>query len=94
MDGATKLTLLKIDLQISTDKLDAYLDAMLSAAAAAIAREGITIADTAEDGMLVVQYAAYLYRKRREQDTAMPRYLRWMLNNRLLSQRMGGAANG
>lgn len=94
MDGATKLTLLKIDLQISTDKLDAYLDAMLSAAAAAIAREGITIADTAEDGMLVVQYAAYLYRKRREQDTTMPRYLRWMLNNRLLSQQMGGAANG
>ena len=86
MDKATQLSLLKIDLQISTDKLDAFLDVMLDGAAAAIARENIKLSDTEEDGILVVQYAAYLYRKRREQDTAMPRYLRWMLNNRKISE--------
>ena len=86
MDKATQLSLLKIDLQISTDKLDAFLNAMLNGAAAAIARENIKLSDTEEDGILVVQYAAYLYRKRREQDTAMPRYLRWMLNNRKISE--------
>lgn len=81
-----RLTLLRIDLQISTDKLDEYLNALLEASAAAIAREGITIEDNTEDNMLTVQYAAYLYRKRREQDTAMPRYLRWQLNNRKISE--------
>lgn len=86
MDDATKLTLLRMDLQITTDKYNEYLAAVLSAAASAIGREGIALEDTAEDGMLCVQYAAYLYRRRREQDTAMPRYLRWMLNNRKISR--------
>ena len=86
MDKATQLSLLKIDLQISTDKLDAFLHVMLDGAAAAIARENIKLTDSVEDGMLVIQYAAYLYRKRRGQDTAMPRYLRWMLNNRKISE--------
>ncbi|GKH50241.1 hypothetical protein CE91St46_13520 [Eubacteriales bacterium] len=86
MDDATKLTLLRMDLQITTDKYNEYLAAVLSAATSAIEREGIALADTAEDGMLCVQYAAYLYRRRREQDTAMPRYLRWMLNNRKISR--------
>ena len=86
MDKATQLSLLKIDLQISTNKIDSYLGSMLDSAAAAIARENIKLSDTEEDGMLIVQYAAYLYRKRREQDTAMPRYLRWMLNNRKISE--------
>ena len=86
MDDATKLTLLRMDLQITTHKTNEYLAAFLSAATSAIEREGIALADTAEDGMLCVQYAAYLYRRRREQDTAMPRYLRWMLNNRKISR--------
>lgn len=92
MDDATKLTLLRMDLQITTDKYNEYLAAVLSAAAAAIEREGVVLADTAEDGMLCVQYASYLYRRRRDQDTAMPRYLRWTLNNRKISQE--GTPNG
>lgn len=86
MDEATRLMLLKIDLQITTDKMDDYLNALLAGAAAAIAQEGIKLADTTEDGLLTIQYAAYLYRRRREQETAMPRYLRWMLNNRKVSK--------
>jgi len=36
-------------------------------------------------------YAAWLWRKRDTMD-AMPRMLRWMLNNRVFGPRMGGQA--
>ena len=42
--------------------------------------------------MLVEMYAAYLYRRRREENVQMPRMLRWALNNRLFSQK--GEADG
>ena len=84
------LTSLKVDLQISSNSYDAYLKNILELAKAAIAREGITIAETVEDGMLIEMYAAYLYRKRRGENAAMPRSLRYALNNRLMSQKAGG----
>ena len=37
--------------------------------------------------MAVVQYAAYLFRKRAGNETAMPRFLRLRLNNILFSQK-------
>lgn len=83
------LEILKINLQISTDKLDSYLSGLISAAREYIKTEGITLQDTPGDQNLVVMYAAYLYRKRRE-DGPMPRSLRWALNNRLFSQKAGG----
>lgn len=94
------LTVLKTDLKISTTAYDDFLTSMVEAATAAITREGITLNDSIEDGMLVEQYAAYLYRKRNEGDTGysnreggsiFPRHLRWQLNNRLLSEKAGGA---
>ena len=84
------LTALKVDLQISSNSYDAYLKNILELAKAAIAREGIAIAETVEDGMLIEMYAAYLYRKRRGENAAMPRSLRYALNNRLMSQKAGG----
>lgn len=89
MADETNLEILKINLQISTDKLDSYLSGLISAAREYIATEGITLKDTQGDNNLVVMYAAYLYRKRRE-DGPMPRSLRWALNNRLFSQKAGG----
>ncbi|MCI8374855.1 MAG: phage gp6-like head-tail connector protein [Lachnospiraceae bacterium] len=83
------MEILKINLQISTDKLDSYLSGLISAAREYITTEGITLKDTQGDNNLVVMYAAYLYRKRRE-DGPMPRSLRWALNNRLFSQKAGG----
>lgn len=44
---------------------------------------------SAEDGALIEMYAAFLFRKRRETELAMPRMLRWQLNNRLFSQKAG-----
>lgn len=79
---------LKIDLQLSSAALDSYLAQLIVLAKAAIEREGIALqSNSVEDGMLVEMYAAYLYRKRREAVTAMPRMLRWALNNRLFSQK-------
>lgn len=86
------LEILKVDLQVSSSALDLYLLVLITSARAYIAQEGITLADTAQDAMLVEMYAAYLYRRRREENVQMPRMLRWALNNRLFGQK--GAADG
>lgn len=86
-------TVLKVDLQISTDKMDVYLDKVIDAAKSYITTEGINLGCSTGDGMLVEMYSAYLYRRRREENVAMPRMLRWALNNRLFSQK-AGAGNG
>ena len=91
MDKAEKLAILKQDLQMLTTANDEYLGTLLDLAAGAIQREGIKlIEDDTECDMAVVQYAAYLFRKRAAADTTMPRFLRWQLNNLLFSQKAGG----
>lgn len=84
------LSILKMDLQIASAALDSYLAALVASARGFITREGIILTDSAEDGMLIEMYAAYLYRKRREKNAVMPRALRWALNNRGI----GGGKNG
>lgn len=84
---------LKIDLQISTTAMDDYLLNLIDKARMAIKTEGITISDwSIPDGMLVEEYAAYLYRHRRE-GSPMPRMLRYDLNQRLFREK-AGAGNG
>lgn len=81
------LAILKVDLQLSTDAIDDYLSSLIAAAKSYITTEGIHLTDSVGDGQLVVMYAAYMYRKRREANAQMPRMLRWALNNRLFSKR-------
>ena len=84
------LTSLKIDLQISTTAMDEYLFNLMEEAREKIKEEGITLSDSSiSDGMLVEMYAAYLYRHRKS-GNAMPRMLRYALNNRLFSEKAGG----
>lgn len=94
MTQADLLTLLKADLNIlSPDPTRlAQLNHLIEAALQLIAREGVTLQEpfSAEDGQLVVMYAAYLFRKRATGE-AMPRMLRWALNNRIFSEKAGGA---
>lgn len=85
MKDAERLALLKIDLQLMTSAFDGYLTALLGAAREMIAREGARLTDSAEDEQLLRMYAAYLYRKRAEDQPDMPRMLRWALNNRIFS---------
>lgn len=87
MDNESILKILKTDLEISGDSRNEMLNNMIDVAKAAIIREGITLNDSVDDGMLVESYAAFLYRKRREEAISMPRSLRYLLNNRLLSEK-------
>lgn len=88
MTNEDKLKLLKRDLQMLTSSNDEFLSSLLSTAEAAIQREGISLVENDIDiDMAVIQYAAYLFRKRAGNETAMPRFLRWRLNNILFSQK-------
>lgn len=88
MDSAAKLMILKKDLQMITSANDDFLTELLRLAEKAIQREGIVLVkDDIECDMAVIQYAAYLFRKRASAETEMPRFLRWQLNNLLFSQK-------
>ncbi len=93
MTSDEKLVLLKQDLQMLTSANDEFLKSLITTAESAIQREGIMLVENDMDiDMAVVQYAAYLFRKRAGNETAMPRFLRWRLNNILFSQK--GKTNG
>lgn len=89
MTREDQLVMLKHDLERSQTFVgqDEYLLNLLEVAAEKIAEEGIVLTDSIRDGMLCVSYAAYLYRKRAAPETAMPRMLRWDLNQRLFKQK-------
>lgn len=82
------LQMLKIDLGITGTAYDDRLLQILTAAAQMITREGVTLSDSVEDQQLQVAYAAWLWR-RRDSGAEMPRMLRWMLNNRIFSEKAG-----
>lgn len=90
MTAAEILTMTKHNLEIpaSNTMNDEYIANLVDAASSMIAREGITLTDSVEDGNLIVMYAAYLYRKRVD-NSPMPRMLRYALNNRLFSEKVG-----
>lgn len=104
MNKAEKLAILKADLQLLTNTQDEFLGFLLDAAAAAMTREGITDDGTADYNACHISYAAYLFRKRAAStanstlgtgfapaggETAMPRFLRRLMNNILLAQKAG-----
>lgn len=101
MTDAERLELLKLDVMISpsTTAYDDMLSQLLASAAEMIGREGITLDPSrAEDNRLIIGYAAFLFRQRTDEGSkktdggvsrAMPRWLRWALNNRLFSKNAG-----
>ena len=92
MKEAEKLLILKRDLQLRTSSNDEYLSFLLSGAKKLIEQAGITLIDgDANCDMVQIQYAAYLFRRRGGEETSMPRFLRYELNNLLFSQK--GRAN-
>lgn len=83
------LTMTKLNLQIAGSAFDSYLsELIIPAAKQAISQEGISL-DLANlnDCNIVVMYASYLYRRRADTEAAMPRMLRYALNNRLFSEK-------
>ena len=90
MNDSTMLEMLKVDLGISTTAYDNRLAQYLQSALAAIETEGVTV-DTSDvqDVNLVIMYAAWLWNKR-DAGEGMPRNIRWILNNRLFSEKING----
>ena len=89
----TLLTMLKTDLGIlSATVYDERLLSYLASAAESIRQEGAASISPSSplDAQLIVDYAAWLWRKRDSMD-AMPRGLRWRLNHRVLGEKAGGA---
>jgi hypothetical protein len=78
---------LKVDLGITSDAYNDRLIVYLETAQARLAEEGITLTSDTDDSLLVQQYAAWLWSKR-DSGAAMPRMLRWQINNRLFSRKM------
>lgn len=71
-----------------TSANDTLITNLIAMAKKAIATEGIVLTPgNIEHDMLVVQYASYLFRRRAAENTEMPRFLRWQLNNVLFSQK-------
>lgn len=89
MEETTKLQMLKIDLGINTSAYDSRLTQYLASAKAEIEREGIKLTDSVPDENLIVQYAAWMWRKR-DSGEGIPRMIRWQINNRIF----GGDADG
>lgn len=91
MADASLVTMLKVDLGISTTAYDERLGQYLDSAKAEIIREGYAFPETltADDMQMVVMYAAWMWR-RRDNMEAMPRMLRYLLNNRIMQQKMRG----
>lgn len=87
MDDELKLTVLKGNLQKANNADDNYLRELLKQAKALIKREGIVNDNTLDYDMAVVDYAAFLFRKRANSEMSMPRHLRYELNNILFSQK-------
>lgn len=91
-----RMVILKADLQLITDSNDEFLKFCLTSGEAAIAVEGIKNDNSAAYEACVISYAAYLFRKRaastaggKDSETGMPRFLRWQMNNLLMSQKAG-----
>lgn len=85
-----KLLQTDINLLLPDETRVAQLTHIINTAIQFIRREGAALSEpyNAEDGQLIVMYAAYLFRKRATNE-AMPRMLRWALNNRIFSGKAG-----
>lgn len=92
----TLLTMLEYNLEIIMDYMDAdaktqketQLGYYIDSAVDFIEREGVTIDyEKIGDLMLITMYAQYLYDKRMDGVSVMPRALRYELNNRLFQEK-------
>lgn len=91
------LTMLEYNLELNFSFYDAEAKAQkeaqlkfyIDSAIGFIEREGITLDyKKTDDLMLIVMYAAYLYDKRMDGVSVMPRALRYNLNNRLFQEKI------
>jgi S-adenosylmethionine synthetase len=84
----TLLNLLKLDLGITHQLRDSFFIQLLNGTIQEIERRGITIdKNSADDQMLVVDYACWTYRKRQE-DIPLATNIQHRLRNRIIQERI------
>lgn len=84
----TLLNLLKIDLGITHNLRDAFFIQLIQGSIEEIERRGITLdLKSADDQMLIVDYAAWVYRKRQE-DIPLANNIQYRLRNRIIVERV------
>ena len=72
-----------------TSAQDNYLGFLINSSKKNLAETGITLdLNESDDVNLVVMHAAYLFRKRAEDNPVMPRMLQFAIHNRLMSEKM------
>lgn len=89
MTAANLLTKMKLDLGISSDAFNERLTDKLNSAIQRIQAEGCTLTDSESDQDLVLMYAEWLWLYRID-GAAMPRMIRYALNNRVLGPHAAG----
>lgn len=85
MNHEQMLASLKVDLGITTTAYDERLTQYIQRAAEEIEREGVTLSSSISDRDLVINYAAWMWRKR-DTGEGIPRMIRWQINNRLFGK--------
>ena len=84
----TLLQLFKIDLGITHNMRDAFFINLINGSIKEIERRGITLdLKSADDQMLIVDYAAWVYRKRQE-DIPLAANIQHRLRNRIIKERI------
>jgi hypothetical protein len=84
----TLLHLLKIDLGITHNLRDAFFISLINGSIKEIERRGIKLnQNSADDQMLIVDYAAWTYRKRQE-DIPLADNIQHRLRNRIIKERI------
>jgi hypothetical protein len=84
----TLLNLLKLDLGITHNLRDAFFIQLLSGTIKEIERRGITVdKNSADDQMLIVDYASWTYRKRQE-DIPLANNIQHRIRNRIIKERI------
>lgn len=84
----TVLNLFKLDIGITHNLRDAYFISLLKGCLQEIARRGITLdLNSADDQILLSDYAAWSYRKRQE-DTPLANNIQHRLRNRIIKERI------
>ena len=91
-----RLTLLKSNLDRPGYPDTNYLLHLLHQAEAMCNTEGVDTSDKEDIRVnnLIIDYAAYLFRKRGGEETGMPRFLTMERNNLLFAQKMAGGGSG
>lgn len=84
----TLLNLLKLDLGITHNLRDAFFMKLLDGTMQEIKRRGITLdLNSADDQMLVVDYACWMYRNR-QLDVPLANNIQHRIRNRIIKERI------